>query len=148
MKIISPDINVKFPPLLASKRKLTQIDIPPDDKLFTHFYSTYFKPAMTKHKSGDYGGAMDLYRRAADEGSRIAYFNLGNYYLFGVGVERDVGQFIEYWKRGGHLNSNNAMILRLLSNISLFSDSSAKPTCLFIVTHHQIHSPSQCPFLF
>ena len=126
-------MNVKLASFFTPSFRLTQCEFSLDIQHLSHFYSTYFKPAIDKHKTGDYAGAIDLYRRAIDEGSHVACYNLGNCYLFGVGVEKDTDKFVEYWERGGHIHPNQVRLFRYLSNIPLFSDSSPEPTCLFIL---------------
>lgn len=82
---------------------------------------------------------MELYEKAADEGSQMACFNLANYYLFGVGVEENTKEknkkkVIELWKRGGHIDPSHSTLFNCLSNISLFSNSSQKElVCLFFL---------------
>ncbi len=116
-------------------RNKKKCDFTPDIKLLSHFQSTYFTPALEKHKAGDYKGAIVLYGKAVSEGSQIACFNLGLYYLFGVGVAKDTDKFVDLWILGGKINPNHVNLFRLLSNISLFPDLTREVTCLFISIH-------------
>ena len=134
-KINLPEMNVVFPGLLKMKWNLIPCDFPPDIKCLSHFNQAFFKHAIEEHKSGDYDKAIELYRKAADEGSQLACYNLGNYYLFGVGVEKNTDKFVEWWERGGQIHPNQVKLFQLLSNISFFTDSSHEPTCLFIFNH-------------
>ena len=99
---------------------LKKCNFPPDIKLLSHFQSTFFTPAIDKHKGGDYKGAMELYEKAAGEGSQIACLNLGMYYLFGVGVEKDFEKGIEWFKRGGKVEEEEVWMIRELSNREFF----------------------------
>ena len=121
-KINTPRKNIRFPRgLQLFGRNKKKHDFPPDIKLLSYFQSTFFTPAIEKHKSGDYKGAMELYEKAAGEGSQIACFNLGMYYLFGIGVEKDFEKGIEWLKRGGKVEEEEVWMIRELSNREFFT---------------------------
>ena len=46
----------------------------------------------------DQAKALELWHRAADLGSTKAYYNIGNAYLDGRGVERDMKMAVHYWE--------------------------------------------------
>ena len=110
---------------------MKKTNISPDIKLLSHFQSTYFTPALEKHKAGDYKGAMELYEKAVDEGSQIGCFNLGMYYLFGVGVEKDFEKGIEWFKKGGNVEKEDVWMIRELGNRENFRRDGVDMSGLF-----------------
>ncbi len=122
------------------------------DHIKTSLFSVPFydslKLALKEHNEGNHSEAVRIYSELSEKGSKLACYNLGNCYLFGKGVEKDTDKFVEYWERGGHIHPNQLRLFRLLSNISLFSDSSPEPTCLFILTHSLLHINSFSRHLF
>ncbi len=132
-KINSPEMTIRFSrgwQLFGRKRKC---DFPPNFKLLSHFQSTFFTPAIDKHKAGDYKGAMELYEKAVGEGSQIACFNIGLYYLFGVGVKKDFEKGMEWFKKGGKVEAEEVWMIRELSNRELFTTEGVDMSGLFML---------------
>lgn len=56
-----------------------------------------YQAGKAAHDAGDYGKAMEYYRRAADAGSADGLRGIGNLYANGEGVEKDPGRALEYY---------------------------------------------------
>ena len=133
-RIIPPGMNVFFSwKLIDIVRKRKKLDFPQDIKLLSHLQSTYFTPAIERHKKGDYQGAMKFYEKAVYEGSQVACFNFGLYYLFGVGVKKDFEKGIEWLKKGGKVKEEEVWVIRELGNRDLFPREGVDMSGLFIL---------------
>ena len=132
-KINTPGMTIRYSRGLQLFGRREKCDFPPDIKLLSHFQSTFFTPAIDKHKAGDYKGAMGLYEKAAGEGSQIACLNLGMYYLFGAGVEKDFEKGIEWFKRGGKVEEEEVWMIRELSNREFFTREGVDMSGLFML---------------
>ena len=51
---------------------------------------------------------MKWYKMSVEGGSTRALYNLGWYYAYGVGVEKDENVAIEYWKKAAAAGDENA----------------------------------------
>ena len=72
--------------------------------------------ALEKHERGEHRAAVELYKKAAEKGSQIACFNLGNCYRSGRGAGRNWQKAIEWWKKGGEIKAEDVEWMRELSN--------------------------------
>ena len=97
--------KTKFIAEQISFTKFPSIEFP--DKLFN---------ALALHKCGEHNKAFDIYLERACGGSQIACFNLGNCFIFGVGVECDVMTGLSFWMNGGSIKDEDVELMRILSN--------------------------------
>ena len=112
-------VEVKFAGMMGKLFKIfvTQKSNPHSDiPMFSHLIKSYFEPAMKKHESGDYCGAMKLYKEAIESGSQLACFILSQYYVHGVGVEQDKKEFLSLLERGGIIRDGCIPIYSVLVN--------------------------------
>ena len=72
--------------------------------------------ALMKHQSGDHSGAVKLYEEAIKSGNKLAYLNLGNCYLFGIGVSWDKKKGLEMYSKCGEIDSEGLLWMKKLSN--------------------------------
>ena len=78
--------------------------------------------AYDKHENQEHNGAFSLYEVVCREGNdierQISHFNLGNCYMYGVGVaggaKRDEG--FKHWHDGGHIDGNDVEWMEMISN--------------------------------
>jgi len=94
--------EVKFPGIKnklvkAFKGAKPRSDIP----IFTNLIKVYFEPAMKRYNAGDYCGAIKLFEEAVDVGSQLACYVLSQFYLYGIGVEKDYKRFLSLTGKGG-----------------------------------------------
>ena len=66
--------------------------------------------------------AIELYLEAGSKGCAVAYFNIGNLYMFGIGVEQDKNVGLDWWKKGGHVDGNDVWWMKTLSNDGLIEN--------------------------
>ena len=86
--------DVKVPGGLDKIRMLFgRKKIPSDIPVLSEFVHEYFEPAQKMHERGDYSGAVHVYERAVEKGSQLGCFVLSQYYLHGLGVERNVWKY-------------------------------------------------------
>ena len=94
--------DVKVPGGLDKIRKLFgRKKIPSDIPVLSEFVQEYFEPAQKMHERGDYSGAVHVYERAVSKGSQLGCFVLSQYYLHGLGVEKDLGKYLSLLEEGG-----------------------------------------------
>ena len=89
--------------------------------------------ALSLHREGKHKEAVGIYLREADEGNKIACLNVGNCYLFGVGVECDVMKGLSWWMNGGHVEDENIGLYKLLSNFQYMGRSDIDLSGLFLL---------------
>lgn len=63
------------------------------------------------YQSGDYGKALDIFRRHADQGDRHGLHNVGHMYANGFGVDKDLREAARWFERAGHKGHVEAMVL-------------------------------------
>ncbi len=80
-----------------------------------HFYDS-LKLALVRHNEGKHSEAIRIYSELSEKGCQLAYLNLGNCYLFGVGVEKDIDKGFEMYGRCGAINDDDLKWMRRLSN--------------------------------
>ena len=103
------------------KRFVTQKPNPHSDiPQFSHYFKSYFEPARKKHECGDYSGAMTLYKEAVESGSQLACFILSQYYLQGIGVERDISRFFSLLEKGGVIRDDHIDVYRSIVSNGFF----------------------------
>ena len=74
------------------------------------------KQALTKHNEGKHGEAVNIYCDLIDKGCKLAFYNLGNCYLFGVGVEKDGKKGLELFQKGSVIEGDDFVLMNELSN--------------------------------
>ena len=72
--------------------------------------------ALAYHSTGDHNEAVNIYLKEALKGNKIACFNLGNCYLFGIGVKRDIMAGLSWWLNCGHISDSDMSLFKALSN--------------------------------
>lgn len=64
--------------------------------------------ARAAYDAGDYAGAVEHWRRAADMGHAAAAFRLGAMHEEGTGVDQDIEQALEWYRRAAEHGSERA----------------------------------------
>ena len=88
---------------------------------------------LEKDKEGKHEEAFKLYERAGRLGNKGGFMNMGNCYLFGVGVECDVMKGLSWWMNGGHVEDENIGLYKLLSNFQYMGRSEIDLSGLFLL---------------
>ena len=68
------------------------------DPIVMHALACDYQCGEAEGMPQDYDKALKLWHRAAEYGYTIAYYNIGNAYLFGRGVEKNEKKAIHYWE--------------------------------------------------
>ena len=88
--------------------------------------------ALTKHKEGNHPKAVKIYSGLVEGGCQFACFNLGNCYLFGVGVEKDIKKGLELFGKGRGIKNEDLGWMRKLSNDRYVCEKELNLSCLFL----------------
>ena len=91
--------------------------------------------ALEEHERGEHEAAVELYKEAAEKGSQLACFNLGNCIMFRKGVERNWLKAIEWWKKGGEIKNEDVEWMRELSNDRWMEATKLSIFCLLTLLH-------------
>ena len=68
--------------------------------------------AQRLYRAYDFAGALQLYRRCADQGHPSAQYDLGDMHRFGHGVAKDYGQALHWYRKAadqGHAAAQYAL---------------------------------------
>ena len=110
---------------------------PPTSKVFERFdvsmipgYDDVMK-GLEKDKERKYSEGMKFYERAGELGNKVSFMNMGNYFMFGNGVERDEKKGIEMWKKCGKIEESEVRWMRKLSNDRFVCWKMLDLRCLF-----------------
>ena len=82
---------------------------------FIPFYGR-LKSALQKHKEGKHSEAIEIFKDLAGKGCKLAFLNLGNCFMFGMGVERDRKKGLEMYEKCGRVSDDDFLWMRGLSN--------------------------------
>ena len=117
-EINSPVCSVVFPGFMSSVLKVFKSTIIPSEiSTISHYSKEYFEPAQKMHEVGNYSGAVEVYEKAVSAGSSLACFILSQYYLQGIGVERDISRFFSLLEKGGVIRDDHIDVYRsIVSN--------------------------------
>jgi len=94
--------------------------------------------ALEEHSKGEHDNAVELLCEAMNFNSQIACFNLGNCYLTGVGVVKDIEVGFHFWKKAGTISDADCKRLRALSNGEIVNARDLDLRCLFTTEYHVI----------
>ena len=72
--------------------------------------------ALLFHKSGKRSDAIREYERGVENGDQLSCFNLGNCYMFKMGVDRDESKALELYERGGLIDDKSIPWMKEMSN--------------------------------
>lgn len=62
-------------------------------------------------KNEDYKQAIVWFTKAGEQGNGEAWYTIGNFYMDGLGVDRDLKKAFEYWLKGANGGDVNAMTM-------------------------------------
>ena len=71
---------------------------------------------MIKHSEGNHSKAVKIYSELSEKGSKLACYNLGNCYFYGIGVEKDLKKVMEMFGKCETVKDDDLRWMRLLSN--------------------------------
>lgn len=92
------------------KRALSSARLAYDDAAKRGYISALNDLAVLDELDNNYDQAIDLWRRAAQQGHPLAMYNLALHYRDGVGVPRDVGQAAELFAKSAESGLVSAMV--------------------------------------
>ena len=104
------------------------------------FYDS-LKFALTKHDERNHSEAVKIYSELVEKGSQLACFNLGNCYLFGVGVRKDRKKGLELFGKCGGVKNDDLDWMRKLSNCMFVCNKNLDLGSLLYITSSLFHSP-------
>ena len=95
-------------------------------------YQDLLLKALELHRSGKHEEAVKLYEESGMKGSKLGWLNLGNCYISGKGVKKDVKQALDCWKKCGHIEDKDIGWMRELSNDRFLGVKELDLSSLFI----------------
>lgn len=92
------------------KRALNSARLAYDDAAKRGYISALNDLAVLDELDHNYGQAIDLWKRAAQQGHPLAMYNLALHYRDGIGLPRDVGQAAELFAKAAESGLISAMV--------------------------------------
>ena len=135
-KIISAFCEVKMPGAINKLFGLFKTTRPHSDiPMLSHLIKNYFESARERHDCGDYSGAVKIYKEAAEAGSQLARLILTQYYLLGLGEERDVKFYLLLLEKVGDITDGCARVYSTFVNTGFYEKTSLDLGSKFTIYH-------------
>jgi len=97
------------------RKALSSARLAYDDAAKRGYVSALNDLAVLDELDNNYDQAIDLFKRAAQQGHPLAMYNLALHYKDGIGVQRDVGQAAEWFAKAAESGLVSAMVEHALA---------------------------------
>ncbi len=89
---------------------------------------------LMRDKKGKHSEAMKFYEKGGELGNKAAFLNMGNCYMFGKGVGKDLEKGIEMYEKCGKIGDDELGWIRELSNDRYLCENQLNLSGLFLNT--------------